>query len=476
MDSKPFWLMRALQWRLWPRRLQPWGPVPPVAAVLMGIVLAATWAQHWPGGAPRAAAPETKGGLYVVTVSQPITGATTAYLKSALDRAQADQAEALIVEMDTPGGLLDATREIVQLELSAPLPLVVYIAPPGARAASAGTMITMAAHVAVMAPGTHIGAAHPVTIFGGSDDKVMGEKIVNDTVAFVESIAQLRGRNAAWAISSVRESKSITATKAVELKVVDFIAEDLPDLIKQLDGRVVRLSKEKTVTLHTTGRALVNQDMSVSQNFMGLVSNPNLVYLLMLIGMVGLYIELSHPGLIFPGVLGGICLLIALMALQTLPIRYGALGLMLLGAALLIAEAFVTSFGILGISGLASLAIGSLFLLDQAQTDLALNPVLVGTTVLVLGALSLVVGRLLVKSLRAPARSWLANLVGHQGEVREAIAPDRPGRVLLHGELWRARAATPLAPGTAVRVKAQQGLIVDVAPLEPGAAQESKPG
>ncbi len=414
--------------------------------------------------APPAGRAVTPGAIHVISMRQAITPATTSYLQSALDAAAAAQAVALIIQLDTPGGLLDATKDIVQLILGAPVPVVVYIAPAGSRAASAGTMITLASHVAAMAPATHIGAAHPVSLFGGGEDKVMGEKIVNDTAAFVESIAELRGRNVDWAISAVRESKSITSIKAKELKVVDILAEDLPDLVRQLDGRAVRLNKERTITLHTQGRPVVEQDMSISQGFLSLVSNPNLVFLLLIVGLVALYIEFSNPGLIAPGVIGAICLLTALIALQTLPVRYGALGLMLLGAGLLIAEAFVPSFGALGIGGIASIVLGSLFLLDESATDLTINRMLIAVTVGTLGLISLFIGRLLWKSLRAPPRSIQSNLVGQHAIVREAIGAGQPGRVLVNGELWKARSTQAVAIGSRVVVQAVHGLLLDVAP------------
>jgi membrane-bound serine protease (ClpP class) len=411
------------------------------------------------------------GAIQVITVQQAITPATTSFLRSALEAAAKEQAEMLIVQLDTPGGLLDATKDIVQLVLGSSIPVVVYISPAGARAASAGTMITLASHVAAMAPATHIGAAHPVSLFGtGNQDKVVGEKIVNDTAAFIESIAELRGRNVEWAISAVRESKSITANKALELKVVELLAEDLPDLIRQLEGRTVRLTKDRTVTLRTQGRPVVQQGMTVSQGFLSLVSNPNLVFLLLIIGLVALYIEFSNPGLIAPGVIGAISLLTALIALQTLPVRYGALGLMLLGAALLVAEAFVPSFGILGIGGIASIVIGSLFLLDETATDLVVDRVLIGVTVGTLAVISLFIGRLLLKSFRVPPRSSQSNLVGQLAVAREDLAADKPGHVLLNGEIWKARSTEPVPAGSRVVVRAVHGLLLDVA-LELPAAQ-----
>lgn len=429
-----------------------------LCAIVLGLLLAAA-------ATAGAATPGEKGGIRVVTVAQAITPATTSYLRAVLDRARLSEATMLVIKLDTPGGLLDATRDIVQMMLASPIPIVVYIAPAGARGASAGTILAMAAHVAAMAPATHLGAAHPVSILGGSGDKVMGDKIVNDTVAFIESIAELRGRNVKWAISAVRESKSITADKALELKVIDLIAESVPDLVRKLDGRTIKMPENRSITLATAGSPVVVDDMSVSQSLMSIFSNPNLLFLLLIIAAVGLYIEMSNPGLLFPGVIGGIALLLALIAMQTLPVSYGALGLMGLGIALLVAEAFVPSFGVLGIGGIASLLIGSLFLLDESSTDLRISRPMIYGSVIAVGLFSLVIGRLLVKSFRLRPQSMQSNLVGRIVEVRDEIRPDKPGRVMLGGELWKAQADAILPAGERAQVKAVAGLILTVAPV-----------
>ena len=403
------------------------------------------------------------GAVHVISVQQAITSATSLYIERAIERALERQAELLVIELDTPGGLLEATRTIVQTLLNTKLPVVVFISPAGARGASAGTMITMAAHVAAMAPATHLGAAHPVGLFGiGGDDKVMAEKVVNDTSAFIKAIADLRGRNAEWAISAVRESQSITSDEAVKLKVVDLIADDLTDLLRQIEGREVRLDREHSVVLHPAGKLVIRQDMSFRQSFMSILSNPNLVYFLLILGLIGLYIEMSNPGLILPGVLGGISLLVALIAMQTLPISYGAVGLILLGLALLVAEAFVPSFGVLGIGGLASLMIGSLFLLDESLTDLRVSPPMVFGAVATVGVVALLIGRLLLRSLRLRPQSFQSSMVGRRAEVRTAIDPARPGRVFLNGELWSAVAERPVPAGAEVVIRSVEGLLLRV--------------
>jgi membrane-bound serine protease (ClpP class) len=283
----------------------------------------------------------------------------------------------------------------------------------------------------------------------------------------MKAIADLRGRNAEWAISAVRESKSITADEAVKLKVVDLIAYDLTDLMKKVDGRVIKLDEEHSITLHTAGRPIINQEMSFRQSFMSILANPNLVYLLMIMGLVGLYIEMSNPGLIFPGVLGGISLLLALIAMQTLPISYGAVGLLLLGIALLVAEAFVPSFGLLGIGGIVSLLMGSLFLLDESLTDLRISRPMVFGAVASVGVVALVIGRLLFRSIRLPARSFQSSIVGRSAEVRVAIAPGHPGKVFLNGEIWVATADAEIPAGQTVVVQGAEGLRLHVAAHQP---------
>lgn len=423
-----------------------------------------------PGAVPQETVPS--GAIHVATVDQAITGATERYLRSALEAAERHEAEVLIVKLDTPGGLLEATRQIVQMILNSEVPVVIYIAPQGARGASAGTMITLASHVAAMAPATHIGAAHPVQLFGGGgDNEVMTEKVVNDTSAFVKSIAELRGRNAEWAISAVRESKSITAQEALDNNVVEIIAEDVTDLVSQLHGRQVRMDRETMLTLETTGKPVIDQDMSFTQDFFSTISNPNLVFLLLIVGLVGLYIEFSNPGLIVPGVAGAIALLLALMAMQTLPISYGMLGLMLLGVGLLVAESFVPSFGVLGIAGIASMLVGSLFLLDQQQTDLQTSRPMVFAAVASVAVIALLIGRLLVKSFRMPARSATDTLVGSEARARDAIPAGSTGTVFIYGEHWRAEAEANVEAGATVVVTGKQGLTLRVRPVdEPGPA------
>ena len=408
------------------------------------------------------------GAVHILTLDQAITPATARIVDSALKRAFREKAELLIVRLDTPGGLLEATRNIVQSLLSSKIPVVVFIAPAGARGASAGTMITMAAHVAAMAPATHIGAAHPVSLFGGGDDnQIMGQKILNDTAAFMRSVAETRGRNADWAVAAVRDSESITSDQALELGVIEILAENLADLIDQVHDREIRLNKDQTVLLSTRGRPVFHFEPSFSENFQSWISDPNILFLLIIAALAGLYIEFTNPGLIFPGIGGAMALVLALIAIQTLPVSLGALGLLLLGGALLVAESFVPSFGVLGISGLASLVVGSLFLIDQDLTDLQVSRPLIFSAVFTLGAIMLLIGKLLLRSLRVPLQSLQANMVGQSAVALKAASPLSPGEVLLKGERWQATSAEPIEAGQTVEVESLEGLILRVKTLEP---------
>ncbi|MFA6034628.1 MAG: ATP-dependent Clp protease proteolytic subunit, partial [Myxococcota bacterium] len=294
-----------------------------------------------------------EGTVSIVEINGSINPGSADYILGSIREAEKASDRAVIIRLDTPGGLLSSTREIVKGIMSSTVPVVVYVAPDGAHAGSAGVFITLSANVAAMAPGTNIGAAHPVGM-GGKDTEKDGEhlakKVENDTVAFMEGIAEKRGRNREWAVKSVKESVSITASAALEQKVIDVVATSVEDLLKKLDGREVKMG-EVTVVLKTAGARLVKREMSLKQKITNTFSDPNISYILFMIGLLGLAMELYHPGVIFPGVIGGICLIMAFISFQVLPINYGGLLLILLGIAMFIAEMYVTSFGILGIGG-----------------------------------------------------------------------------------------------------------------------------
>ena len=399
------------------------------------------------------------------------------YLIGAIHDAEAAGAEALVVRLDTPGGLLSATRDIVQAELAAKVPIVFWVGPPGARAGSAGVFLTLAAHVAAMAPSTNIGAAHPVGIFGSAPAKdetgkvdEMSRKLENDAAAFIRSIAERRSRNLDWAEKAVRESVSITAMQAQKERVVDLLAEDLPELLQKIDGREVDLGGE-TRHLHTSGAELRKATWTVRDRVLHAVANPEIAYLIAMLGVAGILLEMFHPGTIVPGVVGAVCLLIAAMSFQMLPVNAGALALVLGGVGLLAAEMYLGGHGWFIGAGLVTIVIGSLLLVGHVGSGFWADPDfgLGWQVVIPVGAaLGVITGILVWKLTSSAGQPYLAGgpgLVGEIGEVRDAIGSE-PGRVLVHGELWAARSVTPLAEGTRVRVVGVHGLVVEVAPLD----------
>ncbi len=417
-----------------------------VAAVAAGHALA------------EAAAPT----LARIVIDGTINPASAAFLEDAIGRAQREGARALVVELDTPGGLLPSTRAMVKTVLAAPLPILVYVAPSGAHAGSAGVFLTLSAHVAAMAPGTNIGAAHPV---GGQGQEITGpmaQKVENDTAAFVRAIATQRGRNADWAARAVRRSEAATAEEAVRLKVVDFVARDLDDLLRQADGRSVEVGGSKRALALADLRdpsghlRMVTYEMSLAQRVLNTIADPNIVYLLMMAGILGLYIELTHPGVTFPGIAGGICFLLALAALQVLPVNYSGLALILLGAGLLIAEAYLPTFGVVGAGGIIAFLLGSLFLFDTAGTGVAVSRALVFSTVGVMVALAVAIGVLVVRSQRRRVQLGHEGMIGQVGVARQRLAPD--GTILVRGEYWTAESDVVIDAGERVEVMAVDGL------------------
>lgn len=413
------------------------------------------------GGAAREATGQGAMGSHVnlIVIDGGINPAVNDYIRDSIQRAHAGNARALIIQLDTPGGLLSSTRSIVKEMLSAPLPVIVYVAPSGAGAGSAGVFITLAANVAAMAPGTNIGAAHPVAGGGQEVKGVMGEKIENFTASFSETIAQRRGRDTEFAIQAVRRSISITDKEALEKRVIDIIAVDVSDLLKQAHGREVDVAGAKR-TLDFDGVSVLRFEMGLKLKVLNVLADPNIAYLLMMAGILGLYMEFSNPGALFPGIAGGIALLLALASLQVLPINYAGLLLIGLGMCLLVAEAFLPSFGLLGISGVVSLGLGSLLLFDVEGSDLTVDPGIVLAAVGTLSAAVLVVTFLVVKSQRRKATLGYEGLVGEVGEVRERL--DLKGRVFVHGEVWRAEGAERLEPGDRIEVVGHDGMILKV--------------
>jgi membrane-bound serine protease (ClpP class) len=401
----------------------------------------------------------------LIVIDGTINPAVDDFIRESIGRANANGARALVIQLDTPGGLVDSTRSIVKDMLAAPVPVLVYVAPSGARAGSAGVFITLAAHVAAMAPATNIGAAHPVAGTGEEVKGAMGEKILNDMAAFSETIAQRRGRNTEWAIQAVRKSVSITESEALKKNVIDIVARDLNDLLSQAHGRVVDLNGRKHELALKDAR-VVRHEMSLRQKVLNSIAHPNIAYLLMMAGILGLYMEFSHPGTIFPGVTGAICLLLAFASLQLLPINYTGLALMVLGIALLIGEAFIPAFGVLGIGGIISLALGSLLLFDTPASDFAVDRSIVFTAVATLGVFVFAISYLVVRSQSAAPTLGMEGLIGQVGEARSKLSPD--GKVFVHGEYWNAKGDGEIEPGERVKVVGYDGMRLKVVRLSEG--------
>jgi membrane-bound serine protease (ClpP class) len=388
-----------------------------------------------------------------------INSAVDDFIRESIARAHSAGARALIIQLDTPGGHLQATQTIVKKILGAPLPVIVYVAPSGGGAGSAGVFITLAAHVAAMAPATSIGAAHPVAGGGQEIKGVMGEKIENYTAAFSEAIAQKRGRNTEWAIQAVRRSVAITEKEALAKNVVDIVAKDVDDLLNQAHGRKVDIDGTMQV-LSVKGARVERFEMGLKQKIINVLADPTIAYLLLMAGILGLYMEFSHPGVIFPGVAGGIALVLAFTSLQIIPFNYAGLVLIVLGIGLLIGEAFVPSFGILGIGGAVSLAFGSLLLFDTDTSDLTVERSIVFAAVGTLSAFILAISYLVVRSQRGRPTLGLAGLVGEIGQVRAPLSPS--GKVFVHGEIWNADAEEEIPVGEKVEVVGFDGMRLKV--------------
>jgi len=401
-----------------------------------------------------------------IEVAGPINPASADFIADSIAQAQSGNAAALVVQIDTPGGLLSSARDIVKTLLNSPVPVIAYVAPAGASAASAGTFVVEAANIAAMAPGTTIGAAHPVDMGGGDIQGALGQKIENFTASFAKTIAHQRGRNEAWIEQAVRKSSALNDREALKQHVIDLVAPNLPSLLDQVTGRQVTVAGSRTMTLNLAGAMVNNRGMRFGENVLNRLADPNLMYLLMLAGLLGLYFEFAHPGVYLPGVIGAICLLLALASFEVIPINLAGLLLTLLGAGLLVSELFVTSYGVLGIGGVIAFVLGSLFLVDTSQTNLVVDRGTIAGAAVAFSAIVLGVGYLVMRERGRPAMTGREGLIGEIGEVREAIQPGSAGRVLVHGELWRAVSDTSLAPGTPVRVRAVHGLEINVADVE----------
>ncbi|MCK5260360.1 MAG: nodulation protein NfeD [Candidatus Omnitrophica bacterium] len=437
-----------------------------------------------------------------------INPVTADYIIEAIDRAYRENAQCLIIKMDTPGGLLSSTRMIVKKMLTSKVPIVVYIAPSGSRAGSAGVFITYASHVAAMAPSTNIGAAHPVQMGGSAprrsgdwdelkklikdlrkakkitqekkggseelveegvqeeeelkaDDNPMESKLLQDTVAFIKAIAKERGRNVEWAIESVAKSASITSEEAIEKGVVEILAKSDEDLLKQLDGRGVVVNGEEVI-LKTKGAYIESIEMDSRQKFFNVLANPNIAYFLMILGFYGLLFEVTHPGFGVPGVLGIVFLILAFYSMQTLPTNYAGLALIILGLILLITEAYTPTFGVLTLGGLTCMILGSMLLFESTDPIMRVSKSAIIAFSLTTSAITLFLVRSVIVAHRAKVHGGQEGLIGGIGEAKTHFAPGKKGKVFVHGELWNAVSDEAVRKGDEVIVEEVEGLTVKI--------------
>ena len=408
--------------------------------------------------------------VHVITVEGVISPVADEYIHSELVEAKDAGAEALVIQLDTPGGLMTSMRSIVQSELNAEIPVIMYVSPSGAQCASAGVFISYAAHIFAMAPGTNVGSASPVTLGGGTpgsgeqdttQSETMMRKVTNDAVAQLKSIANQRGRNAEWAEKAVREAVNVTETEALELGVIDYIAPDLDSLLVLTHGDTVEVERGKHV-LNTKNARIVEREKGLRFQILDIISHPNVAYILMILGFYGLFFELSNPGAIFPGVVGAICLILAFFAFQVLPINYAGVALIILAIILFIAETQVPSFGLLTAGGVISMILGSLMLVDTPEpffrvTWTVIIPVVITTVLFFVFALGL--------ALRARARKPTTGVEGLTGEVGVAETPiHHTGTVAVHGETWSAYSDEPIPAGSQVEVVEIKRMKIKVRP------------
>jgi membrane-bound serine protease (ClpP class) len=402
--------------------------------------------------------------VYTAEVDGIIQPMIAEYLRAAIDKADAANAALLVITLRTPGGLLDTTRDINNAVIRAKTPVAVWVGPSGNRAASAGFLITMAADVAAMAPGTHIGAAHPVSGDGSKMDDTMAKKVASDTASYGRTLAQQRKRNAILIEQAVTESRSYTEQEALGAQppLIDVVAADVPDLLSKIDGRTIRRFDGREETLRVADATLKAVDMTWAQRVLSAIAHPQIAYLLLTLGMLGLTVEFWSPGAIFPGVAGGIFLLLAFFALQVLPVSFAGVLLILLGLVLLILEVKVTSFGVLAVGGIAALFFGSLMLIDSPLPELQIGLRLIVPVTLSLAGLLLLLVNLADKAQQQRPVTGVAGMLDETGSALTSIDPGGVGRVQTRGEIWTATAAEHISAGERVRITDVKGLLLTV--------------
>ena len=396
--------------------------------------------------------------IIVINVEGVVNPVMSEFITKSIDSAEKEKANVLVIELDTPGGLDTSMRSIVKKIIASEVPVVVYVSPSGARAASAGVFITIAAHVAAMAPGTNIGAAHPVGV-GGKMDKTMAEKAVNDASAYIKSLAEKRGRNAEWAEKAVRESVSVTEQEALKLNVIDFVSQDIKSLLAAIDQKEVQTSSGKQI-IQTAGIHITYKEMGIRHKILDIISDPNIAYLLMLLGFYGIFFELTNPGVVLPGVLGALALILALYSFQTLPVNYAGLLLIFLAIVLFILEIKITSYGMLTIGGLISMTIGSIMLFDSPLPFFQLSLKVILPAVLLTTLFFSLTVYLAVKAYRRQPVTGAEGLIGLEGEARTDV--HHKGQVFVHGEIWQAWSDEPINAGEKIIVEKVENLTLKV--------------
>lgn len=408
--------------------------------------------------------PAAAGDVLKIVVDDLIHPITEEFIGRALDEAKAKGDEALLIELRTPGGLEVSTRKIVNRMLAAPVPVIVYVAPSGSRAASAGFFLLQAADIAAMAPGTNTGAAHPVVIGVEKIDEIMKKKMEEDSAAFMRSIVAKRGRNVAVAESAVLQSKSFTDQEALQQKLIDLVAPDQQSLLRQIDGRSFKRFDGREFTLQLSQKRVRVMEMTLRQKLLAFIMDPNVAFILFSLGMLALWAEFNNPGAILPGVVGLICIVLAVFALNILPTRYAALALILLGFVLFALEAKYTSKGILGAAGIASLFMGGLLLVDSPVPEMRVHWITALAVSVPFGIIAVFLAGLVVRAYRTRVVTGEQGLIGEVGVARTALAPE--GKIFVNGELWNAVASRSVEPGSRVRVRKVSGLLLEVDPLD----------